>query len=77
MTTARLPADAASHTAGFSRSPLVRPGPFRTLVRLVLQWQGRMAQRRHLRELDDRLLADMGLTRAAAWDESRKPFWRP
>lgn len=36
----------------------------------------RNRQRRALGELDDRLLRDVGLTRAAARRECAKPFWR-
>ncbi len=39
-------------------------------------WQERARQRRTLRALDDRLLADVGLSRADAEAEGRKPFWR-
>ena len=39
-------------------------------------WNSRQAQRRHLLELDDRLLSDMGLSREQAEAEAAKPFWR-
>ena len=35
----------------------------------------RQKQRHLLRELDDRMLADIGLTREQAEAEGRKPFW--
>ena len=35
----------------------------------------RQRQRRRLRDLDDRLLADIGLTRQQADIEAGKPFW--
>ena len=38
-------------------------------------WMARVRQRRALRKLDDRLLADVGLTRADARRECAKPFW--
>lgn len=47
-------------------------GVFGTLV----AWQSRAEERHHLRTLDDRLLADMGMTPIDAVRESRKPFWR-
>ena len=46
--------------------------PISTLVRL----QSRIQQRRQLRGLDDRMLADIGLTRKAADQEANKPFWK-
>jgi len=42
----------------------------------LLQWNDRQAQRHHLRELDDRLLRDMGLSKEEVWQEAQKPFWR-
>ena len=42
-----------------------------------LIWLDRARQRRQLRELSDAMLRDIGLTRADAWAESAKPFWRP
>ncbi len=35
----------------------------------------RAVQRRHLGELDDRLLKDIGLSKAEAYRETLKPFW--
>ena len=40
------------------------------------RWQRRQAGRARLRELDDRLLADVGLSRAVAAREAAKPFWQ-
>ncbi len=39
-------------------------------------WQERDQQRRHLAALDDRLLRDMGISRAEAAREAAVPFWR-
>jgi uncharacterized protein YjiS (DUF1127 family) len=42
----------------------------------LLLWQERARQRHHLRELDDRMLRDLGLSRADIEREATKPFWR-
>ncbi|MBT6205912.1 MAG: DUF1127 domain-containing protein [Rhodospirillaceae bacterium] len=39
-------------------------------------WQERSETRAALRDLDDRLLRDMGISRAAAGEEARRPFWK-
>ena len=49
---------------------------FQSAVRLLEIWQERVANRRHLAELDDRLLRDIGLSRYDAMREAAKPFWR-
>jgi uncharacterized protein YjiS (DUF1127 family) len=41
----------------------------------ALEWQERARQRRRLAELDDRMLKDIGLTRADVSREVEKPFW--
>jgi uncharacterized protein YjiS (DUF1127 family) len=43
---------------------------------LILLWRERARQRRQLACLSDRMLRDIGLTRADVWVESSKPFWR-
>lgn len=49
--------------------------PVRRAAFTVRGWLERSRQRRALLELDDRYLKDIGLTRAAAMTEARKPFW--
>jgi uncharacterized protein YjiS (DUF1127 family) len=39
-------------------------------------WMERSRQRTHLAAMDDRLLADIGMSRNDADAEFRKPFWR-
>ena len=41
----------------------------------VLEWQERARQRYRLAELDDRMLKDIGLSRADVTREVEKPFW--
>jgi uncharacterized protein YjiS (DUF1127 family) len=45
-------------------------------LEILLLWQERATQRQALAALDDRLLKDMGLNRAAVAAEAAKPFWR-
>ncbi len=45
-------------------------------VDILFEWSERARTRRHLMELDDRLLKDIGLTRADAMLEASKPFWK-
>ena len=49
------------------------------LIRLfdtLTEWQERATQRRRLGMLDNQMLADIGVDRAAAAVEAAKPFWR-
>jgi uncharacterized protein YjiS (DUF1127 family) len=52
--------------------PIVRR-PFKRLMRL---WWRNAWSRSHLRDLDDHLLRDVGLTRKQAERESLKWFWQ-
>ncbi|QID19206.1 DUF1127 domain-containing protein [Nitrogeniibacter mangrovi] len=57
---------------GRSRAPrLQRWG---ALLRL---WRQRARSRAELRELDERLLRDIGISREMARFVGQKPFWRP
>lgn len=50
------------------------------IVRIIAtlhQWQERARQRQALRELDERMLRDIGLTPSDVDRETRKPFWMP
>jgi uncharacterized protein YjiS (DUF1127 family) len=54
------------------------PSPFAGWSRFasqLLRLYDRQQQRRLLLELDDRMLADIGVTREQAQAEARKPFW--
>lgn len=42
----------------------------------VANWHARSKQRLALLSLDDRMLKDVGVTRAQAEAEAAKPFWR-
>lgn len=70
-----------NHGTGFA--PLSgNHGPLEALVAraaghftLLGAWYERARQRRHLGRLDDRLLADIGVSRAAAAHEAAKQPW--
>ncbi len=53
-----------------SAGPIVTP-----LVDLFSTWLERACQRRQLHALDDRMLKDIGLTRADVEYEAQKRFW--
>jgi uncharacterized protein YjiS (DUF1127 family) len=48
------------------------PSPFELVHRIC----ERRHQRQQLLELDDRLLADIGISRRQAIEEARKSFWK-
>jgi uncharacterized protein YjiS (DUF1127 family) len=52
-------------------------GDLRRLLEVLFVWQDRASQRRALQQLDDRLLADLGLGRGDVAREADKPFWQP
>ncbi len=52
------------------------PGLAQRAIDRLLTWQRRANERRHLMQLDDRMLADVGLTRADVEHEYATPFWR-
>ena len=47
-----------------------------SVVATLRAWRRRMRERDQLSHMDDRMLADIGLTRADAAFLSDKPFWR-
>ena len=47
-----------------------------SVVATLRAWRRRMRERDQLSRMDDRMLADIGLTRADAAYLSDKPFWR-
>jgi uncharacterized protein YjiS (DUF1127 family) len=42
----------------------------------LLTWLDRVRQRRHLAELDDRMLRDIGLSRGEVENEVSRRFWQ-
>lgn len=45
-------------------------------VRLPAIWRARLAERRHLSQLDAHLLDDIGMDAERAQREATKPFWQ-
>ena len=62
--------------SAISIQPLVRPQPLRRLLRGLWQGLERARTRRLLAQLDQRHLADLGLSHADRLSELEKPFWR-
>lgn len=74
---------ASPHGVALARPPQ-RASVARRLLRLpaalfevLLVWQERAEQRARLRTMSDRMLKDIGLSRADAEREGAVPFWRP
>jgi uncharacterized protein YjiS (DUF1127 family) len=57
-------------------APPVASHPLAAVRRLLARWIERTRQRQALATLDDRILRDIGITRAEAMGECEKPFWR-
>lgn len=53
------------------------PGRRPNLIAIIAGWRERQRTRRHLGILDDRDLADVGLSRTQQRAECAKPFWQP
>lgn len=47
------------------------------MLDVLLTWQERARERRHLLSLSDHALKDVGLTRADLEGEAARPFWQP
>ena len=47
-----------------------------SFLRMLDFWIERARTRRRLLTLDDRMLRDIGVSRADAWREGSKPFWK-
>ena len=68
---------ATIHAAASSAlAPTVVAALLARIVELLVGWHLRARSRAMLAELDDRLLADLGLSRADVTRECDKPFWR-
>ena len=66
-------ADLPESPSGLLARAALLPG---RVLDLLYTWQLRASQRSHLASLDERLLRDMGLSRADVDGEVHKPFWQ-
>ena len=55
--------------------PSLREGLNRVFAALH-EWRRRSRDRAELARFDERMLSDIGITRADVWREINKPFWR-
>jgi uncharacterized protein YjiS (DUF1127 family) len=83
-----VPEIAALRKATCSSASLIRNGPSLRIhigrpafslsywAALATGYRDRWRQRKALLELDDRMLADIGITKSQAIQEAKKPFWK-
>ena len=45
-------------------------------INRLAEWRERAEQRKHLAGMNERMLKDVGISRADAAREANKPFWR-
>jgi uncharacterized protein YjiS (DUF1127 family) len=76
MTGAHAPQLSSGHAAQRAAAPITLRGRLNRLVQTLLLWHERARQRRHLQNLSDDMLRDIGLSRADVLAEEAKPFWR-
>jgi uncharacterized protein YjiS (DUF1127 family) len=68
--------DTPSITRRQRAAPRRRTGAVGSVLTRLRQWRRRARERAELAALDDRMLADLGISRADAQFLSNKPFWR-
>ena len=61
---------------GSRRARYAPPGVAQRVLWTLREWRQRARDRSQLAQLDDRMLRDIGLTRADAEFLSNKPYWR-
>jgi uncharacterized protein YjiS (DUF1127 family) len=72
----RFSAIAHSELTNLAKSHRSRVFSLAYWVTLAKWCFARRRQRKALLELDDRMLADVGITKSQAIDEGKKPFWK-
>ncbi len=73
--TATLIGNPSAAAAG-TRRRLLQPGWARWALARLRLWRQRARARAQLAQLSDRMLADIGISRAEAEFLANKPFWR-
>jgi len=63
------------HTLTITTQPRAHTGLLRRIGKRLLRWNELARQRTALRQLDERTLRDMGISRHDALSEARRPFW--
>ena len=76
MTGSYAPQLSSGQAVPCAATPVTMPGRLDRLVQRLLLWHERARQRRHLQDLSDHMLRDIGLSRADVLAEAYKPFWR-
>ena len=74
--TRTLTARTLSPLAASHRLPLIALFAV-TVAAVITQWDLRRRSRKHLKQLDDHMLEDIGVTRSEAMKEAQRPFWLP
>ncbi len=55
--------------------PIRLPNIVKNMMKMLETWKSRAEQRRQLASLDDRMLQDIGITRADVYREYSKKVW--
>jgi uncharacterized protein YjiS (DUF1127 family) len=77
MTTTHFPAPRSAAAVAATRTALDDLGDAaQSFVATLRVWRRRLRERDQLSRMDDRLLKDIGITRAEALRLSDKPFWK-
>jgi uncharacterized protein YjiS (DUF1127 family) len=63
-------------SARADNSRYLRPYSVTHWVKAAIRWRELRRQRRALLQLDDRMLADIGITRSQAFEQAKKSFWK-
>lgn len=67
---------AFTDAASARHARIAGPSTLALILRRAATWVERARSRRALREMDARMLSDIGVTRADAVLEAGKPWWR-